>query len=81
MDLLCDNLSAIDQEENYRISELSKHMSICDYRVRELIYDKTLPLMYILAKYKLVNMCTVDLSEVQLSKLHAIALGFNEGGC
>jgi hypothetical protein len=45
--LFCDNRSAIDLAENYRISELSKHIDIHLHRDRELVYDKTLPLMYI----------------------------------
>jgi hypothetical protein len=73
MALLCDTCSAIDLAENYRISELSKHIDSYHQRIRELIYDKTLPLMYIRTMDNLVNICTLGLPEVQLSKLCAIA--------
>jgi hypothetical protein len=78
--LFCDNPSAIDLAENYQLSELSKHIDIYHHHIGELVYDKTLPLMYIRTTYNLADMCTKGLPEVQLSKLCAIALGYNEGG-
>jgi hypothetical protein len=45
--LFCDNCSAIDLAENYRISDLSKHIDIHHHRVQEFVHDKSLPLMYI----------------------------------
>jgi hypothetical protein len=81
MALFCDNDSAINLAENHRISELSKQINIHHYYVRELVYDKTLPLMYIRTTDNVVHMCTKRLLEVQLSKLRMIALGYNEGGC
>jgi hypothetical protein len=41
----------------------------------------TLPLMYIRTMDNLTHMYNKGLPEVQLSKLSAIALGYNEGGC
>jgi hypothetical protein len=79
--LCCDNRSAIDLEENYRISELSKYINIHHHRVRESVSDKTLLLMYIQTIDNLAEMCTKGLAKVQLSKLCAIALGYNQGGC
>jgi hypothetical protein len=81
MALFCDNRSAIDLAENYRISELSKHIDNHYHRVRELVYDKIFQLMYIQTTDNLVDMCTKGLPEVQLSKLRTSALGYNEGGC
>jgi hypothetical protein len=81
MALFCDNRSAIDLAENYRISELSKHIDIYHHRVRELVYYKTLPLMYIRTMDNLADICTKGLPEVQLFKLRAIVLGYIEGGC
>jgi hypothetical protein len=79
--LFCDNCSAIDLPENHRISKLSKYMDIHHHSVRELVYDKTLPLMYIWITDNVVDMYTKGLPEVQLSKLCAIALGYSKGGC
>jgi hypothetical protein len=79
--LFCDNRSAIDLPENHWISELSNHIDIHYHCVRELVYDKTPPLMYIRTMNNIANMCTKGLLEVQLSKLRAIALGYNEGRC
>jgi hypothetical protein len=45
--LFYENRSAIDRVENHRISELSKYIDIHHHRIRELVYDKTLPLRYI----------------------------------
>jgi hypothetical protein len=81
MALFCDNRSAIDLAENYRISKLSKYIDIHHHRVRELVYDTTLALMYIWTTDNLADVCTKGLPEVQLSKLRAIALRYNEGGC
>jgi hypothetical protein len=80
MAIFCDNRSAIDLAENHRISELSKHIDIHHHRVQKLVYDRTLPLMYIRMTDNLADMSTKGLSEVQLSKLRAIALGYNEAG-
>jgi hypothetical protein len=81
MALFCDNRSAIDLVEYYQISELSKYIDIHHHRVRELVYDTTLWLMYIRITDNLADMCTKGLLEVQLSKLSAIGFGYNEGGC
>jgi hypothetical protein len=80
MPLFYDKYSVIDLAKNHQISELSKQNDIYHHRVQELVYDKTLPLMYIQTTDTLVDMCTSGLPKVQLSKLGAIALGFNEGG-
>jgi hypothetical protein len=80
MALFCDNCSAIDLAENHQISELSKHIDIHYHRVGELVSDKTLSLMYIWTMDNLADMYTKGMPEVQLSKLRAIALGYNEGG-
>jgi hypothetical protein len=80
MALFCDNRSAMDLAENHRISELSKHIDIHHHRIWESVYDTTLPLMYIWTTDNLADMFTKALLEVQLSKLCAIALGYNEGG-
>jgi hypothetical protein len=79
MALLCDNCSAIDLAENYRISELSNHIDIHHHRIRELVNEKTLPLMYIRTTDNLMDMCTKSLPKVQLSELRAITLRNNEG--
>jgi hypothetical protein len=79
--LIGDNHCAIDLAENHRISELSKHIDIHHHRGLELVYDKTLPLMYIRTTGNLADMYTKGLPEVQLSKLCVIALGYNEEGC
>jgi hypothetical protein len=81
MALFCDNHSAIDLAENHQTSELSKHIDIHYHRVWKFVSDKNLLLMYIWTIENLADMCTNGLSEVQLSKLAAIALGYNEGGC
>jgi hypothetical protein len=81
MALFCDNGSAIDCAENYQISKLSKPIDIHHHHVQELICHKTLPLMYIRTTDNVADMCTKGLPEVQLSKLCAITLGYNEGGC
>jgi hypothetical protein len=81
MALFCDNRSAIELAENHQISELSKHIDIHHHYVWELVYDKTLPLMYIRTMDNLADMYSKGLPEVQLSKLYPIALGYNEGGC
>jgi hypothetical protein len=75
-----DNHSAIDLAENYQISELSKYIDIYHHRIRELVYDKTLPLIYILIMDNLANMSPNGLPEFQISKLCTIALGYNEAG-
>jgi hypothetical protein len=62
--LCCDNRSAIDLAENHRISELSKYIDIHHHRVRELVYDKTLPLMYIRITDNLADMFTKGLHEI-----------------
>jgi hypothetical protein len=79
--LFCDNRSIIDLAENYRISELSKHIDIYHHLVRELIYHKTFPLIYIRTIDNLANIYTKALPEVQLSKLRMIVLGYNKGEC
>jgi hypothetical protein len=81
MALFCDNCSAIDVAENHPISELSKYIDIHHHLVRELVDDKTLPLMYIRTMDNLADMYIKGLPEVQLSKLCAIALGYHEGEC
>jgi hypothetical protein len=81
MALFCDNCSAIDIGEDHQISELSKYIDIHHHYVRESVYDKTLLLMYIRIIDNFAEMCTEDLPKVQLSKLLAIALGYNEVGC
>jgi hypothetical protein len=81
MALFYYNRSAIGLAETLRISELSNHIDIHHHRIRELVYDKTPPLMYIRTTDYLADMCTRGLPEVQLSKLRAIPLGYNEGGC
>jgi hypothetical protein len=75
----CDNCSAIDLAENYRISKLSKHIDIHHHCIWELVYDKTLLLMYIQTTDNLADMYIKGLPEVQLSKLCVITLGYNEG--
>jgi hypothetical protein len=75
MAMFCDNRSTIDLAENHRISELSKHIDIHHHRVRELVHDRTLPLMYIPTTDNLADMCTKGLPEVQLSKLRDITMG------
>jgi hypothetical protein len=75
--MVCDNRSTIDLAENYRISELSKHIDIHHHRVRELVHDRTLPPIYIPTTDNLANMYTKGLSEVQLSKLHDITMGMD----
>jgi hypothetical protein len=77
----CDNHSTIDLAKNCRISELSKQIDIHHHHVRELVYDKTLLLMYIRTMDNLADICTKGLPEVQLSKYYTIALGYNEGEC
>jgi hypothetical protein len=79
--LCCDNGSAIDLAENHRISELSKYIDIHHHRIQELVYDKTLTLMYILTMNNLADVCPKSLPKVQLSKLREIAIGYNEGEC
>jgi hypothetical protein len=79
--LFCDNFSAIDLEENHRISELSKYINIHHHHGRQLVYDKTLPLMYIRTTDNLADMCTKGLPEIQFSLLRSIALGYNDGRC
>jgi hypothetical protein len=81
MALFCNNHSAFDLAENHQISELSKHIDYHHHHVQELVYDKTLLLMYIQTIDNRLDMCTKGLLKVQLSKLHAIALEYNEGGC
>jgi hypothetical protein len=80
MALFCDNRSAIDLAEIHRISELSKDINIHHHRVWESIYETTLRLIYIQTTDKLADMYTKGILEVQLSKLCAIALGYNQGG-
>jgi hypothetical protein len=75
MAIFCDNRSTIDLTKNYRISELSKYIDIHHHRVRELVQDRTLPLIYIPTTDNLAYMCTKGLPEVQLSKLRDITLG------
>jgi hypothetical protein len=75
MDMFCDNRSTIDLAENYRISDLSKHIDIHHHRVRDLVHDRTLPLMYISTTDNLADICNKGLPEVQLSKLGDIAIG------
>jgi hypothetical protein len=75
MAMFCDNCSTIVLAENYRISELSMHIDIHYHRVRELVHDRTLPLMYIPTMDNLADMCTKGLPEVQLSKLRDITVG------
>jgi hypothetical protein len=75
MAMFCDNRSTIDLAENHRISKLSKHIDIHHYRVRELVHDRTLPLMYIPTTDNLADMCTQGLPEVQLSNLRDITMG------
>jgi hypothetical protein len=75
MAMFCDNRSTIDLAENHRISELSKHIDIHHHRVRELVHDRMLPLMYIPTTDNLADMCTKRLPEVQLSKLRDITMG------
>jgi hypothetical protein len=79
--LVYDNCSSIDLAENYQISELPKDIDINYHRVWELVYDKTLPLMYIRTTDNFADMCTKGLPEVQLSKLHVITFRYNERGC
>jgi hypothetical protein len=81
MALFCDNCSAIDLAEYYRIFELSTYIDIYHHCVRELVYDKTLLLMYIRTMDNLANMYTKGLPEVQLSILYTIALVYNERRC
>jgi hypothetical protein len=81
MALFCDNCFAIDLAEIHRILELSKHIDIHHHHDWELVHHKTLPVRYIRTSYNLADMCTKGLLEVQLSKLHVIALGYNEGRC
>jgi hypothetical protein len=81
MALYCDNHSALDLAENYQISELSTYINIYHHRIWELVYDKTLRLIYIRTTDNLADMCTKGLPEVHLSKFRTIALGYNEGGC
>jgi hypothetical protein len=75
MAMFCDNRSTIDLAENHQISELSKHIDIHHHRVREIVHDRTLPLMYIPTMDNLADMCTKGLPEVQLSKLRDITMG------
>jgi hypothetical protein len=75
MAMFRDNRSTIDLAENHRISELSKHIDIHHHRVRELVHDRNLPLMYIPTTDNLADMCTKGLPEVQLSKLRDITIG------
>jgi hypothetical protein len=56
------------------------HIDIHHHRVQELVYNKTLPLMYIRITDNLADMYPKDLLEVQLPKLRTIDLGYNEGG-
>jgi hypothetical protein len=76
--IFCDNHSTIDLAENHWISELGKHLDIHHHRILELVYNRTIPLMYIQTKEYLVDMCIKGLPKVQLSKLCAISLGYNE---
>jgi hypothetical protein len=64
MAIFCDNRSTIDLAENHRISELSMHIDIHHHRVRELVHDQTLLLMYIPTTDNLADMCTKGLPEV-----------------
>jgi hypothetical protein len=79
--LFYDKCCAIDLAEIHQISELSKDIDIQYHRVWELVSDETLQLMYIQITDNVADMCTKGLPEVQLSKLRAIAVGYNEGGC
>jgi hypothetical protein len=80
MAMFCDNRSTIDLAENHWISELSKHNDIHHHGVRELVHDRTLPLMYNPTTDNLADMYTKGLSEVQLSKLRDITIGKDYGG-
>jgi hypothetical protein len=80
MDLLYDNHSAIDLAKYGCISELSKYIDIHHHPARELVYDKSHPLMYIRTTDNLLDMCTKALVEVQFTKSHTIDLGYNDGG-
>jgi hypothetical protein len=76
MALFCDNRSTIDLAKNYSVSELFMHIIIHHYHVRELVHHRTVLLIYFPMIYKLSDMYTKGLCEVQLSKLYRIALGF-----
>jgi hypothetical protein len=78
--LFCDNCSAIDLAENNQISELFTYIDSHHHHIWELVYAKTLQLMYIRTTDNLADMYTKGLPEFQLSKLSAIVLGYNEGG-
>jgi hypothetical protein len=56
MALFFDNCSAIDLVEIYQISDLSQHIEINYPRIRQLVYDKTLAVMYIWITDNLADM-------------------------
>jgi hypothetical protein len=68
-DLFCYNPFTIGLPENHRISELSKYQDIHHHHIWELVYDQTVPLIYIRTTDNLADRCFIGLPEVQLSKL------------
>ena len=74
MAMFCDNRLMIDLGENHQIFELSMHIDIYHHQVRELVYDRTLPLMYIPTTNNLADICNQWLPEIQLSKLRDITM-------
>jgi hypothetical protein len=64
MVLFCNNCSFIDLVENYRILELSKHIDIHHHHVRELVYDKTLSLIYIRTTDNLADISIKGLPQI-----------------
>jgi hypothetical protein len=81
MALLYEDHCANDLAKNHWISGLTKYIDIYHHRVQELVYDTTLLLMYIRTTNTLADISTQGLSEIQLSKLHAIALVYNKRRC
>jgi hypothetical protein len=61
--LNCKNQSTIDLADYYRVSEVSKQIDIY-HHMRELVYNRTLPLIYIPIINKLTDIYTKGLSEV-----------------
>jgi hypothetical protein len=73
--LFCESQSTINLEENHKVSELSMHIDIYYYGIRELVHNRTFSLMYIPMINNLADIYTKRLSKIQLSKLYRIALG------